>query len=321
MNPAQKPKWLKLQDEINALPGMAAVKDEVQTVVNTALLNKARKKAGLEPETITLHTVLLGSAGTGKTTVAGKMGELYYELGLVSNPKTVNLDRAQLTGPFDNTAAATTKELITANRGKLIFIDEAYTLNNGPTDTVGKQVVDEMMRLAEEYRDDTVIVLAGYDKQMGELFKVNPGLKSRFSRRVSMSDFTGPEKVAVLNYMMDQNKRGFATTSAKRRAAAYAAALPSAGEQGNARAVRNFYDAARDAQASRLVSGYAGGTTDIPTAEFSTFTTDDFDAAAAKLGVPKPVRKVRKRPPAPTAQRDRAGYSRRKALTPVASGA
>ena len=116
-----------------------------------------------------------------------------------------------------------TKEQIDKNRGKVIFIDEAYTLYNGPTDMEGRQALDELMRLSEEYRNDTVIVLAGYDEHMERLFSANPGLKSRFRRRLDLPDYTPAEKVQVLDYMMNENGRVFSIAQARKRAAQYAA--------------------------------------------------------------------------------------------------
>ena len=140
---------------------MATIKDQVAGLVAQAISNKARLRAGLPAEPMSNNMLLTGNPGTGKTTVTEKLGELMHELGLISQPKVVKLSRKDLVGPYSNTAAQTTYDAITNNRGKVIFIDEAYTLYNGPQDSVGRQVVDEVMRLAEEYRNDTSVVMAG----------------------------------------------------------------------------------------------------------------------------------------------------------------
>ena len=316
-SPAQKPRWVTLQDEINALPGMSDVKGAVNIVVNNAMANKMRVAAGLKPEEMNYNLLLTGSPGTGKTTIARKLGELYHELGIVKSPEVAQLTRADLVGQFANTAAATTKEQIDKNRGKLIFIDEAYTLYNGPTDQEGRQALDELMRLSEEYRNDTVIVLAGYDEHMERLFSANPGLKSRFRRRLDLPDYTPAEKVRVLDYMMNENKRMFANAQTRKRAAQYAAAMPSVGEHGNARAVRNFYDSIREAQAERLVSEFAGSPHDIPEDAFMTFTAADVELAAAEMKLPRPTAKPRKKRPTHVTESARVGYAKRKALRPV----
>lgn len=308
---------MTLQDEINELPGMAEVKGTVNVMVNNAMANKMRVAAGHEPEPMNYNMRITGNPGTGKTTVVRKLGELYHELGLVKNPEVAQLTRADLVGQFANTAAATTKEQIDKNRGKLIFIDEAYTLYNGPRDEEGRQALDELMRLAEEYRDDTVIVVAGYEDKLDEMFEANPGLKSRFRRQLDLPDYTPSEKVRVLDYMMGQNNRVFASTQARKRAAQYAATMPSAGEHGNARAVRNFYDAVREAQAERLVSEYAGSPTDVPAKAFMQFTAADVELAAAEMRLPRPTAKPRKVKQDPTKETARTGYATRKALRPV----
>jgi replication-associated recombination protein RarA len=290
---------------------MTSVKGTVNKIVDQALLNKILVASGHEPEPMTNHMLITGNPGTGKTLAARKMGELFHELGLVSNPKTTELTRADLVGEFVNQAAENAKRVIDAHRGQLIFIDEAYTLYNGPGDQEGRQVLDELMRLSEEYRGDTVIVLAGYEESMRQLFEANPGLKSRFPRTVDLPDLKAEEKGAVLDYMVGQNKRTYASATARSRARAYAARMPSGGEQGNARAVRNFYDALRDAQASRLVAAYASAGAVDPKALHS-FTSADVTNAAAELGLPPLVTRVRRKPSA-RAGAARKGYVRRKA--------
>lgn len=308
LNFKKKPRYEEIQDEIQALPGMKSIKQQVENLVSQAIVNKARKAAGLETDPFSNHMVLVGSPGTGKTTVTKKLGELMFELGLVSNSEVVQLSRKDLVGEFVNTAAKTTNEIITENRGKVIFIDEAYTLFSGPGDREGRQVVDELMRLAEEYRGDTAIVLAGYEKEMDGLLDANPGLKSRFSNRMVLPDYTPDEKVRVLDYIVASANREFADRRAHKQAQMHVASMKTTGDSGNARAVRNFYDALREAHARRIAADPRG----VDAKALQTFTSSDVAAAAAKMNLPQVV-KVRPpaKPKAPP-EASRKAYTRRR---------
>ena len=295
---------------------MSGIKDSVNRIVDQALMNKIRAEHGQAPEPMTNHMLLTGNPGTGKTTVTRKMARLFHELGLVSNPEAVQLTRADLVGEFANQSADNTRKVIEDNRGKLIFIDEAYTLYNGPQDHEGRQALDELMRLSEEYRNDTVIVLAGYAGEMERMFRVNPGLASRFPRKVDLPDYTPAEKADVLDYMLNENSRRFSSGTARKRARAYAAQLPSGGQEGNARAVRNFYDLMRDAQATRLVSQYAA-VGEVRPEQLHVFTAADITAAAQAAGMPPLMVRTRAKPKAAAGPR-RAGYRMRKPADVVA---
>lgn len=311
----KKPRYIEIQDEIEALPGMSSIKHQVSALVNQAMMNKARAAAGLEPEPMNNNMVITGSPGTGKTTVTRKMGELMFELGLSKSKQVVQLTRADLVGEFQNQAAENANRVITKNRGKTIFIDEAYTLYNGPQDHEGRQALDELMRLSEEYREDTPIVLAGYEREMADMLRVNPGMVSRFPNRMNLPDYTPDELARVMHYTVGAANRTYDTPATKKRAAAYARMLPSGGDSGNARAVRNFYDEMRKAQAARLV-----GLPNLTHEDLTTFTEEDLDTAAFTMGLP-PIRTGKVRAPSPKAEPNRAGYRRRVASGPRRSDA
>jgi replication-associated recombination protein RarA len=306
---------MDLQDDLLSMPGMDAVRPVVNAAVNNAMHNKLRVAAGLEPEETNYNFVLSGNPGTGKTTVIRKLGRLYYELGLTHSPEVAQLTRAQLVGPWSNRVAQNTHDVITANRGKLIFIDEAYSLVKGPQDKEGREAADELMRLTEEYRGDTAFGLAAYD--IKALFDSNPGYESRFRRQMTLKDYTPADKVRVMDYMLAENNRGFLNTKARRVAARYVAELPSAGDKGNARAVRNFYDGMREAQAQRLVEEFASRPGDITEKAFATFTEADVELAAAHAGLPRPKSGKRVKTVASEPADNRRGYSARRALRPV----
>lgn len=311
MTEAPEERIRRIRSEIAELPGAWAFKDQVDRFINQAIVAQRRREAGLEAREPNNNMVVVGNPGTGKTVLTRKLGQLMHEMGLVRSPEVVQLQKADLGGGYVNTAAATTRELITKHRGKVIFIDEAYTLYNGPRDLAGREVVDELMRLSEEYRNDTVIVLAGYGPEMEQLFEANQGLKSRFPTRLDLPDLTPKEKGDVLAYQMREQKYRFASDKAERVARAYVARVPSAGENGNARAVRNFLELAQASQDERLASM----TGPLRPEQFTELSVSDLQDAAARMGLP-PM--VTARPRSEARGRRSAAYRRRKAEDVVA---
>lgn len=294
------------------MPGAKAIKAQVSTMIDQAVMNKMRVAAGLPEEPMTNNMLIVGNPGTGKTTLTAKMGELMFELGMIKSPEVVRVTRKDLVGPYANTAAQTTADLIEANRGKMIFVDEAYTLYTGPQDHEGRQVVDELMRLSEEYRGDTAIALAGYEEEMRRMFEVNPGLPSRFPNKLSIPDYTPPEKAAAMHYIVGENNRSYTNKGVKQLAGRYAAILPSEGEQGNVRAVRNFYDAMRRAQAWRIVNEPPDVLPEQRAKMLTTFTRDDVVTAAQIMGLPPAAKMRTPVPDNPEKQVAREGYRSRR---------
>lgn len=265
------------------LPGLSAAKDQMQTMVNRAIVADRRRAAGQKVAPRNNHLVLAGSPGTGKTMMMDKMAELMFELGQVSNPEPVYAKRDEIGGKYVNQAAGKAKEFFAKNRGRVIVIDEAYKLHKGPNDETGDHIMDELLVAADEYRDDTIFVLAGYDQEMDDLLSVNQGLVSRFPNRIHMPDYTSEEKGEVLQYMVDDQGLRFADRKAQRAAMAYAGELPSSGQAGNARAVRNFLDVVRQAQDNRLAEADS-----FDDDALQVLTIDDLRAAAASKGL-KPL--------------------------------
>jgi stage V sporulation protein K len=288
------------------MPGAGVVQDQVETMIDVAMSNAARRKAGLPEEPVSFNMMLLGNPGTGKTTLARKMGELMFELGLVKSPEVAKLSRQDLHGTYTNHVSRNTEEAIKRNRGKVIFIDEAYSLVQGHGDHIGKEALTKMMELVEEYRDDTVLVLAGYEHATKELLTYNPGMASRFPHHLVIGDFSPKEKAAVLHYMVGADKRSFSDAKTGALAGRYAGMMGAGPDGGNARAVRNYYERLKLAQASRLRrSG------DWSKEALLTFTTEDVKSAAASLELPSPA-KMTKQPKSPAAgQANRQAAARR----------
>lgn len=290
--------------DLDEIPGAYAVKDQVQTFIDQALVNGYRKQRGLDPLQLNNHLVITGNPGTGKTTMTRQLGQVMYELGMTKSPEVVEIDRGSLAGEFSNQVTQNVTDLITKNRGKVIFIDEAYALYDGPGDRIGKEIVDTLNVLAEKYRNDTSIVLAGYDDRIDEFLQANEGLKSRFPTKLSLPDLTSDEKKKVLTYQVGKAGLKYASPKAQRYAEAYAAKIPSEGDNGNARAVRNFMELMQRTQSARLAASGAAPDADALTS----ISVADAQEAAARMGLPPIAASVKSPQKAPR----RAGYAKRK---------
>jgi SpoVK/Ycf46/Vps4 family AAA+-type ATPase len=227
--------------------GMEHVANEVDNLVGLAEANKRRVAAGEEPYTITNHLIMSGNPGTGKSTVAAKVAELYHALGILPEAKVTHLGKAELAGKYANNTELAVKDTFEKGKGGVIFVDEAYMLAN---DEYGKRATDQMVKEIEENRNDTVVILAGYPKEMDALMQTNPGLASRFPRTIDFPDYTAKDQEKILGSIMERHNDKFAGPDTQKIASE--AIKHVARTKQNARGVRNFHDALVLARSSRL---------------------------------------------------------------------
>ena len=182
--------------ELDAMIGLSAVKDQVRSIAASIEAARRRALAGYGTEKPMQHFVFLGPAGTGKTAVARIIAKIFYAFGLLETPAVVEAHRADLVGEYLGATAIKTNELVDSALGGVLFIDEAYSLVNegdGQGDRFGNEAVQTLLKRAEDDRDDLIIILAGYEKQMDTFLSSNPGLASRFAIRVSFPGYTPAE--------------------------------------------------------------------------------------------------------------------------------
>ena len=241
-------------EELNSLEGLARVKEQVQDLVNQIKVFKMRKASSLEVPDISYHMVFLGNPGTGKTTVARIMGGIYKSLGILSKGQLCEVSRSDLVAGYMGQTAIKTKEVIQSKAlGGVLFIDEAYSLKQRDDDSFGQEAIDTLNKLMEDYRDDLVVIVAGYEENMKTFIDSNPGLKSRFKTFIPFDDYSGDELFNIMINLASSKGYKF-NEEAKNYVKAYLNDKNLNNFNGNARDVRNLFEEIVNLQCRRLAN-------------------------------------------------------------------
>ncbi len=229
-------------NELNSLTGLASVKEKVNKMVASVQVNQRMAEAGLGSQSFgTLHMVFKGNAGTGKTTVARLIGGIYKELGILSSGHLVETDRSGLVANFIGQTAPKVKDKVQEAMGGILFIDEAYALAKGGEQDFGKEAIDTLVADIENYRNDLMVIIAGYSDDMDYFLSQNQGLKSRFPNEIIFEDYT-PDEMSSIFMGMAKSRNLIVKEGLEQK---ILTAIRSASKQpnfGNARGVRNMLD-------------------------------------------------------------------------------
>lgn len=253
---AQDCRLSELLTELEALIGLSNVKKEINSLINLIKMKSIREEYGMPAMNLSYHMVYTGNPGTGKTTIARLMAEIYKELGILSKGNLVETDRSGLVAGYVGQTALKVKEVVEEALGGVLFIDEAYSLaGNELTGDFGKEAVDALVKLMEDNRDNLVVIVAGYTEEMRTFLKSNTGLISRFNRFIDFPDYTTDELTAILTLMAKNaglSMEEEAVTYVKK----YLSTLDKLNtkEFGNARGIRNIFEKILVNQANRLIS-------------------------------------------------------------------
>ena len=241
--------------ELQSLIGLASVKTEISTLTNFVKIQQEREAQGLKVIHPSYHCVFTGSPGTGKTTVARIVAEIYKELGILKQGHLVETDRSGLVAEYVGQTAIKTHKLIDSALNGVLFIDEAYSLVEGGKGDYGHEAISTLLKRMEDNRDCLVVILAGYPVEMQKFINSNPGLQSRFNRYIEFPDYSADELFLIFesnlkkfDYMMDNDDiislKEFLIKTVKNKDKNF----------GNARFVRNLFEKTIEQQANRLSS-------------------------------------------------------------------
>lgn len=260
-------------NDLDRLVGLAPVKSEIKLVTNLLRVQQLRRQRKLPIAGHSNHLVFTGNPGTGKTTVARLLAEIYRTLGVVTKGQLVETDRSGLVAGYVGQTAPLVTKVVTGALGGVLLIDEAYGLSRAG-DAFGQEAIDALVKLMEDHRDDLVVIVAGYPEEMAGFIASNPGLTSRFPRTVDFPDYTDDELVAIFGRLCEDNAYRLGSGAEERLRAALAV-QPRGRGFGNGRVARNLFEAAVERQASRLVAAQDPSDDDL-----CTLTPPDFGAAA-----------------------------------------
>ncbi|MDE7549896.1 AAA family ATPase [Bacillus tropicus] len=241
----------ELMEQLNRLIGMPQLKQDIQNIVNLIKIQQMRSSKGMKTVAMSRHLVFTGNPGTGKTTVARLLSQIYRKLGILNSGHLVEVDRAGLVAGYVGQTAIKTDEVIKKAIGGVLFIDEAYTLSN---DDFGKEAIDTILKRMEDYREELIVIVAGYPATMLSFIQSNPGLESRFNKYIQFDDYLPQELVQIFemmcveqNYCVDQKALDKVYTYAEKQ-------FTNRNDNfSNARLMRNVFEQTITNQANRLV--------------------------------------------------------------------
>ena len=245
----------RVEAELDKIVGLDEVKTYVRGLADHVRVQRRRKAQGLPAGSLTMHMIFTGNPGTGKTTIARLISQYLKAVGALRGGQLVEVSRADLVGRYVGHTAPLTEQVIRSALGGVLFIDEAYSLYRGKEDSFGLEAIDTLVKGMEDHRDELVVVLAGYSREMAQFLTANSGLASRFAQTIEFPDYTAEELLKITElqaagrgYVLDEGCKAPLLAYYARRQAENAA------KAGNGRMARNTLEQAILNQSRRLVA-------------------------------------------------------------------
>ena len=244
-----------IRAEINELVGLAPVKEYVFGLADNLQVQQRRAAAGLKTASLSMHMIFTGNPGTGKTTIARLVARYLKAIGALKGGQLVEVTRADLVGRYTGHTAPLTNSVIESALGGVLFIDEAYSLYRGEQDSFGLEAIDTLVKGMEDHRDELVVILAGYTREMEIFLTANSGLASRFPNKIEFPDYTA-EELLQITHVQAKNKGYRLAESCTEPLLGYYARWQAADARtaGNGRLARNTLEKAIFHQSRRLVA-------------------------------------------------------------------
>ncbi|WDI34533.1 AAA family ATPase (plasmid) [Entomospira nematocerorum] len=257
--------------ELDNVIGLQKVKDFILDLEHNIEIQRHREEQGQKMTTISGHMIFAGNPGTGKTMMARIVAKYLKAIGMLSSGHLREVSRSDLVGQYVGHTAKQTNEVIQSAMGGILFIDEAYALCRDKHDTFGLEAVDALVKAMEDYRDNFIVILAGYSEEMEQFLKNNPGLKSRFPNIIEFEDYSASEMLEIAKNTAQS--KGYTITPECEKGLLNLferSQIPGRNDSGNGRMVRNVIEAAILKQSRRI-------TKDTPTEAMSLLLVDDFN--------------------------------------------
>ncbi len=253
-----------IDQKFSSFIGLDHFKKNIKEIYAIKVINEKRLQRGLTCEKQVLHMLFKGNPGTGKTTVARKLAELYFEMNLLSKGHFIEAERADLVGEYIGQTAQKTRALIQKSLGGILFIDEAYSLARGGEKDFGKEAIDTLVAHMENHQHDFVLILAGYPYEMNNFLRLNPGLASRFPFQLNFQDFTTSQLIEIARKMVSEREYELTVEAEwKLRTILLQESQKIHDHFSNARFIRNLIEQSIRRQSIRLLSEEKFSITDL----------------------------------------------------------